>query len=169
MDFEQQIAETVARHEREDNAGRRAAAEPLPGPLRDAFAIQPNITVGPFSVRPFYDIDFEFLALLQHPLHKMMTANEGDFVPRGPHAWELCWIMTRDPDEVEAVVKEGGVDKLRASARKEFGKMRLPALGEISKAIVAQLTGYWSPVMEYGPAKQEGEQSPNPTSSSVQP
>lgn len=169
MDIEQQIAETVARQAREDTAGRRAAAEPLPGPLRDAFSILPNIEVGPYSVRPFYDIDFEFLAMLEHPLHKMMTANEGDFTPRGPHAWELCWILTRDADTVEGIIQGEGLKGLRAHAKKEFGKLRLPALAELSKAIVQQLTTYWSTVVAYGAASKEGEQSADPTASSVVP
>lgn len=169
MDIEQQIAETMARHAVEDAAGRRAAAEPLPGPLHDAFAIQPDIAVGPYKVRPFYDIDFEYLSLLDHPLYKMISGSDHDFVPRGPHAWELCWIMTRDVDVSEEIIKKLGVAALKDAARKEFGRMRLPALSDINAAIVKQLTIYWSPVIAYGAPAQEGEQEPNPTKSSVQP
>lgn len=168
---ETEIAETVARQAREDAIGHRAAAEPLPGPLRDAFAIQPRIKVGPYNVRPVVDGDFETLALLEHPVYKIITFQEKDleFQPRGQAAWELYWILTRSLDEVDAVLEKSGVAGLRAAAKKEFRALQLPALMELNKAFLAQVKTYWSTAISYGEKVAEGEQPPDPTKSSAQP
>ena len=152
----------------EDDAGRRALAEPLPGPLRDALAIDGAIKVGRWSVRPFYDIDYEFLSMLDHPLYRMMRSAmaggpepDDDMTPRGPTAWELAYILTREPDAVEAVIKEGGVAALKENAKREFSRLRkLRELADLTAACVKQMGVYWSPVIAYGEkqTKIEGEE-----------
>jgi hypothetical protein len=49
-------------------AAARAAATPLPGVLVDVFAPAQDVKVGPYSIRPFYDVDFETMQLIEHPL-----------------------------------------------------------------------------------------------------
>lgn len=142
----------------EDAAGRQAAATPLPGPLRDVFALVPDIAVGPFKVRPFYDIDFEFLTALNHPLKDMMVEGKisDKFLPTGAMAWQLCWMMTRPVDEADAVFKKG-VLEVNVAARAEFGKLQLPALAKLIEAVIRQMTIYWSPSLEYGAVEQRAE------------
>jgi hypothetical protein len=163
--IESKIAETVARQDMEDKVGMMAATTPLPGPLADAFAPQPDIVIGPFKVRPFYDADFEFLSWLEHPLHRFMLKGEGeDFVPRGPMAWELCWLMTRPIEEVEKIFAAGGRKAVSEAARGVMGRLQIAALTALCDAAIRQMTVYWSPVLKYGAAteKKEGEVAQEP-------
>lgn len=64
----------IARAAVEEVAGKAAAADPLPGPLAQAFSLTPEIEVGRWRVRRFVDRDFEFLKALGHPLFKMTLA-----------------------------------------------------------------------------------------------
>ena len=157
QDIESRIAEKVAKQSAEDAAGRTAAALALPGPLVDIFAPQPEIQVGKYSVRAFYDADFEFLQLLGHPFAAFAVGQTGEletFVPRGPIAWQLFWLMTRPVTEAEAAFqdKAKGVDWIKADARREFGNYQLGALFTLYKAVVKQLTIYASSVVGYGAA-----------------
>ncbi len=156
---EEQQAQILAELAKKDELARQAAANPLPGPLTDVFAIQQDIQVGQWTVRPFYDIDFEFLHTLEHPLAVMMakgiqgqTQDTVAYIPRGPDAWVLAWIMTRSPEDVEAVFKRS-ITEVRERAKNEFSKLQLGALYALNMAIIRQLERYWSPVLSYGPAK----------------
>ena len=169
-EIEAKIAEKAKQHAMEDEAGRRAASTPLPGATRDAFAIQPDIKVGSFNVRPFYDIDFEFLSMLEHPLHKMMVNGmkgekaEDEFFPRGSMVWELAFVFTRSPDDVEAAFKAGGVSGVKNEAKKQFSRFQLAALTQLSQAVIKQMSIYWEPVVAYGVPEKEGEaKHPNPS------
>lgn len=161
--LQQAIVERVRQENAADDAGKRALAEPLPGPLRDAWALPDSIKVGPYEVRPFYDIDFEFLSLIQHPLYKEMLASQSgkeaaeEFFPRGPAAWELCWIMTRSVDDVEAAIKLGGRVALAAAAKKEFSMKQLSALMQLVTAATRQMSVYWSTAQTFGAAPANGE------------
>jgi hypothetical protein len=170
-DIEQEIAEGVKRQAVEDEAAKRALSTPFPGALRDAFAIQPDIKVGKYNVRPFYDIDFEFLSALEHPLHKLMVNGingvkvEDNFFPRGPMAWELAFIFTRSIDDVEAAFKKG-IPSVKEEAKKEFSRYQIAALTQLSEAVIRQMSLCWEPVIAYGAPAKEGEEAkqPNPTS-----
>lgn len=168
--IEEEIQKGVARQRLEDEAAKRALSTPLPGAALDAFAILPDIAVGKYNVRPFYDIDFEFLSALEHPLHKMMVngmngvkADDG-FFPRGPMAWELAFIFTRTPDEVETAFKKG-IAFVKEQAKSEFSRYQLGALTQLSEAVIKQMSLFWEPVIAYG-APKEGEEAKqsNPTS-----
>lgn len=147
----------------EDQAARYALTEPLPGPLADAFAIVPGITVGPYTVRPFYDIDYEFLDLLKHPLYRLMqeqilgTQVKVEYFPMGLPAWQACWIMTHEPKEVLETLQKGGAELLNSEARATFGVLRIGALQALSTAIVKQIGIYWSTAIAYGPATEKNE------------
>ena len=167
------LAEIVREQGEKDMVGRQAAAEPLPGPAREAFAVNGDIMVGDYRVRRFVDRDFEFLSALKHPLYLMMTsgmkgeeAPPDQYIPRGPAAWELCWIMTRPCAEVKKFIKANGLDGLKEAADAEFGEKTLAELTKLSEAVIHQMGVYWAPVLKYGPSenKAEGEQSSNPPS-----
>lgn len=153
-----QVRELVEKARREDAAASQALSEPNPGVLRDVFAVQPDIPVGKYRVRPFYDRDHEFLAALNHPLEDMVkSAMQGkdsavDFLPTGAPAWQLCWIMTRPVKEVSKFVRERGLDALRESAADEFGECQLGALAAICLAVTRQMSTYIRSVVAYGPA-----------------
>lgn len=165
MNQEQVIQQKVKELRQEAAQARQAVAEPLPGPLKDAFWIPPSIAVGPFSIRPFVDIDYEFLSKLNHPLHqKFKNAIEGKgeaedemvFLPKGPDAWCLFWIFTRSPDEVETVLnQENGKDLLLTAARKEFSRLRTPALAALFTAVMRQISLSNLTTIEYVEADKE--------------
>jgi hypothetical protein len=158
------IQETMDRQRAEDAAGARAAATPLPGPARDIWKPLPDIIVGPHRIRPFYDIDFEILQHLKHPLYEFMMSalhpktgdsGEEDFMPVGQQGRELALLFTVTPDEAEAMMSQGTFSD---EARARFRRYNAIQLIEITKAVSTQMALYWSPAVAYGPVKQgEGE------------
>ena len=163
-DIESKVAATIAQQRSEDAAGKFAASLALPGPLVDVFAPQPDIKVGKYTVRPFFDADFEYLQFLKHPFAAFavgQTAALETFVPRGPEAWQLFWIMTNPVETVDAEFSNHGEAGVKAAAKKEFGSYQLGALFALYQAVVKQLTIYASSVVGYGPADtgEEGEEA----------
>jgi len=170
---EQEIKTKLAENAKQDAAGFQAAAAILPGPLKDAFAVHPEISAGPHKVRPITDGDIVLLAQLNHPLGKMIEdgltrkqgAAEKEFeIPlRGPLAWQMYWILTHSPDDVETAIKEGALD---AFAKDEFSKYQLGAYQVLHKAVLDQLTALYSTAIQFGEIKETGEEakSTNPPS-----
>jgi hypothetical protein len=159
----EKLAEVSARN----IANAQAMAEPLPGPVRDAFSVCEGIKCGPFTVRPCYDGDIEYLSQLGHPLHEMRLqaqANESGEVenlyrPQGKAAWELCYLFTRSLDEVDAVVEGGGLDAFRKDAKKVIGnKCSLSMLVALSTAAIKQYTAYWEPMLSYGEIETDDDE-----------
>lgn len=162
--IEKASAEAVARLASQDELGHVAALTPLPGPLREAFALAQDIEVGGYKVRPLVDMDFEVLAALNHPLERMYKQalsglDPSDvFLPTGLPMWQAAWVFTRDPDESEQVLSNpDGSNELSRLARKEFGKLQTKALGAIYLAIMKQVEVNSSTAVKYEPAKAEGE------------
>lgn len=154
--IEERIAATVRQQRAEDEAGREAAAVALPGPLANAFAPQPLIMVGKYSVRPIYDVDFEFFQHLGHPFAAFAVGNTSElesFVPSGKHAWNLFWILTTPVDEVDDAFSdlERGQKWVEAEARREFSRYQIGALFALYRAVVQQITSYAKTVLEYAP------------------
>lgn len=154
---DQQAEAYIAQKLSVEPKAREAAATPLPGPTRDAFAIQDSITVGPYVVRPFVDRDFEILQRLEHPLHKMMMGADKDYLPQGLAAWQLAYLMTNPVKEVKKLIREKGITGFNEAAEDAFEELQLAGLTQISEAVLKQMMVYWSPVLEYGAAKKEGE------------
>lgn len=128
----------------EDNLAREAGASPRPGAVADAFALQPKIKVGKYDIRPIYDVDFEFLKELENPFESFAVGLKMDidaFVPRGLVAWQIFWVLTQDPEEIEKALSdpERGVKWANAQARAEFGRCQMPALLQLYTAFVHQL------------------------------
>lgn len=158
------IAAKVAEQQAQDTAGVLAVATPLPGPTKDVFAPVQSIQVGPYTIRPFYDIDFEFLTWLNHPLKDMAAKGDAldQLLPTGAVAWQLAWLFTHTVDQVDAVFAQGP-DAAAKAARAEFGQFQIGALQAILVGVIQQLTVYWSPFLQYGPETTEGEQSSPPS------
>lgn len=161
---EKKVEALVAELAAQDAVGKRAAAAALPGPLADAFALAQGIPVGPWTVRAFCDIDFEFLAALDHPLSRMYADallgadTAASFLPTGLPVWQAAWVLTRDPDETEAMLsKPGGKGELSKLARKEFGKLPTKALAAFFVAIMKQVELSSSTAVKYEEAAEEKE------------
>lgn len=183
----EQMERRFAEQAQEDQAGLVSSAIPLPGPAAGAFSVLPPVKVGPYSVREFVDADYETLQQLEHPLLSMIetaymgmdTQGKSDDekkqlldemakrddrilrqISRGHHAWELCWIMTHDPVEVDSVLRKAGVQNLRDQARAEFSRRRFPALALIVSAAVEQMTLSWSTRLAVEPVKTGEQEAP---------
>jgi hypothetical protein len=149
-----------------DDVSRTALSVVLPGPLADTMGIDSDIPVGRWKVRPFYDLDFEFLAQIKHPLYEAMVGAmlrkevDVNFVPSGAPMWNLAWLLTRSPEEVESKVKEIGYAGVGTLARNEFGRLRLIDLVKIYQAVSDQMGRYWSVVQEHGPAEVADKEAP---------
>ena len=155
------IAAEVARLQEKDAPFLRAAAEVLPGPLADAFALAQDIPVGKYKVRAFVDRDFEFLRLLNHPLDTMYKdqlsgkVSETQFVPSGLPMWQAAFMMTRPVIEVKALLKEtGGVAKLNQLAEDEFADLPGRALTMLFEAVFRQILISSSTAVSYGVAEE---------------
>lgn len=177
-DYEKAVEERLQQHAQQDAEGMAAAKSALPGPLRDAFALNPNIQVGEFSVRPFYDADFEFLSWLNHPMAgigpQFLLGNDDatvaqkfeavvtNIIPSGPSFWQLAWLLTRDVMTCDAEFKKG-VESVRTAARLEFGAMRSGALRALHLAVFQQFNSYWSTTLDYsGPTLvEDGKEAAN--------
>lgn len=131
----------------------QANATPLPGALRDAFAVVPEISVGHYKVRAIVDRDWEYLQQLDHPLHKHVngTPSMGEMIT-GKFAWQACYIFTHSFPEIKAMLKNSGLDGFRTAAENEFEILNLAQLIEIVKAIMQQVEIYWSPVIGHTPS-----------------
>ena len=136
----------------------QANATPLPGALRDAFSPQQDIVVGKYVVRPFYDLDFEILQQIDHPLAKMAMGGEkfGEKIQdlRGQSAWSICWLLTHDVDEVDDMASKGAEAVIKAS-RKEFSRLQLGGILEITKAVLDQFSRYFSTVVGLVPSESD--------------
>jgi hypothetical protein len=154
----------VARLQEQESEHRTAVSQanatPLPGVLKDVFAIVPDITVGQFKVRPLCDYDFEILQALDNPIFKLtFDGQEYGNNPkdlRGKAAWQACYLLTNSIDDVEKVMAIG-VAEFDLVARKEFSRLKLFELFSLMKAVLQQLQIYWSPRMGYELAQPEPE------------
>lgn len=156
--IEEKIKQAVRQAKEEDSAAMIASATALPGALQDVFSVQPDIKVGKYSIRPFFDADFEWLQALGHPFAAFAigdTKNLTEFVPRGPHAWQLFLLLTRTPTDVDNLFIESGAERFKAEAKKEFGGYQLGALFKLYEACVKQLAIYASSVIQYSPAEDK--------------
>ena len=175
--MKQASQEAAQRIHEQDALGHQAAAAVLPGPLRDAFALAQGIPVGQWTVRAFCDIDFEFLAALDHPLSRIYAdalngvESKALFLPTGLPCWQAAWVLTRDPDEVELLLSHpDGKQFLSQKARKEFGKLPTRGLATLFAAIMKQVERSSSTTIEHEERK-EGEEAKvkeNPTSGHLQ-
>ena len=156
-EIQAKVAETQRQQAAEDAIGMNAATTALPGPTRDIYAVVPNITAGPFSVRRFVDRDFIFLAMLDHPLNRFTAMADGSYTlePTGPLAWQLFWLLTRPVSEVKEQFKHGA-ESVKEAAADTFGELQLYALADLLTAAAKQMTIYASAHLEYE-AKTEGE------------
>jgi hypothetical protein len=68
-------------------------------------------------------------------------------------AWQLFWVMTHTPEEVDALLASGGKDALAKAAKAEFSLKSLGALLALYHAVVKQLSTYAQAVVGYGAAE----------------
>lgn len=141
-----------------DEAGRRAAAEPLPGAARAAFTLEPDIEVGHYKVRAACDFDLNLLSQLNSKFYDFfMKGGDSDTLPTGPDAWDLCYVMTNEPRAVAKLVKERKLQGLRDAAEYEFAFLQLRDLSQIVLAAVRQVALSCETVTAHKAASQGAE------------
>lgn len=151
----------------EDQLGTRAALEPLPGPLRDLFSPQPPERVGDILIREFCDCDFEYMAALNHEMHRVMQNGMNgkdevaNFVPRGRPVWEMAWLLSHSIDEIDELFAKGGKEAVVTAARKQFGKYNLGVQVKLYAACMRQITRYWSSVISHADAGVKNNEDAN--------
>jgi hypothetical protein len=145
---------TLATQAADDKAGLQAATSALPGPLKDVWALQPDIEEGPYKIRRFVDGDFIRLAAFGHKLNSFSAVGEWleKPEPSGKDAWLLNWMMTRSTADVKLAIA-AGPEKVIAAAEAEFSELSGMQLAMIMRAIVSQLAVYLGTRVEYKPAE----------------
>ena len=152
------IAKTQAQQQAAEAAAKEPLAVPLPGPTRDALALDESIQAGKWRVRAFQDGDWEVLAALGHPLERNMQEqllamftgkpkpDESVFIPRGPLMWQLAYVMTRPGIEVDKLVQDKGPQAVKDAAKAEFSRETSHTLAnDIYPAIMKQVELNWNP------------------------
>jgi hypothetical protein len=141
-------------------AGKRASADPLPGPLAQAFGPE-NITVGKYQVRPLVAYDWAILKLINSPVYRQMlefmqNSEKPEIVePKDQELWQLIYILTRPCREVKKVFDQG-VNKLRDAADEEFGmEMNPMEIAQLSSACFVQVQGFMATMVKYAPQEEE--------------
>lgn len=110
----EEVRQQMEKNRREDTAARKALADPLPGPLKTAYAPNQDIRVGRWLVGPFRDRHYQWLALLEHPLEKVQTAELIATVTGRP-VWVLddaLWERAKASVTIAWSKKKGGPDTL---------------------------------------------------------
>lgn len=162
----------------EDLAGKRALAEALPGPLKDAFALAPDIQCGPYAVRRFRDGDFRILAALKHPFNEFLRATMlGDVTGggvklevAGDDCLVLAYVFTEEPRKIKDMLAQPtGAKEVLEAAQDKFEELRLAGRAELMNAIIQQAGVYATANIGYGQDEKgpDGESRPNPPSSAV--
>jgi len=161
------IIETQQSQAAADQIGIEASGKTLPGKLRDAFVLVPDIPVGPangsalYHVRAFKDGDFLRLAQLGHSLDGFAKAQQWMTDPpiSGQDAYTIIWLMTRPIPVVKAKITEGKEAILKAAAD-EFDELGGLELARLIGAVVVQLSQYMGAKLDYEAIIKEGDPSP---------
>ena len=156
-----------------------AAAEPLPGPLREAFAPEP-VQAGGLRVRPLVHYDFVILRRLDSPLLKQLAAAADKARGRKKSAnaetpwtdedgYEMIYQFTRPAEEVAAFFARYGVQaraRFREVALREIGfKLGPVEVAALIPAVVSAFMNAFSTRVKFEPKDPGGDggfQSPPP-------
>lgn len=159
-DITKSLAEKIQQAETEKRVVAEANSVPLPGALREAFSPEQDIKVGKHTVRPFYEIDFEVLQMCDHPLARMALSGDkfGEKMAdlRGRHAWIAAWLLCNDVDKVDEVSAQGK-EAVEKAARREFGRLQLGPMVQLSAAVLEQFSRYFSTVIALEQSSDEGD------------
>lgn len=118
-------------------AADRAAAEPLPGPLKDAFCGEP-VTVGGLTIRKAVHADWVILERLNSPIYQEFLEAQKPEGSRDPVKWsqaeqfELVYLFTRPVLEAKEILDAG---------RKAFSDEAFKACSDLSTAEFLALVG----------------------------
>lgn len=153
--------ERLVRHAIDVQAGSRAAADPLPGPLAEAFKPL-NIQVEGFTIRPLVAWDWAIMKTLNSPIYRQMLevmqlGDKAEQVPSEPsEMWELIYLLTRPCEEADKVFQRGA-DAFRDAAKREIGfKLNLGQVSALGDQCINQIYAHMETMVKYAPKESEG-------------
>lgn len=150
------LAEAAAR----DAAGRQAAQQPLPGAAAQAFAVERDPKVGDWTVRRGVDFDLTLLAQIKSEFYGFfLDGGEEPPQPTGPHAWQLCRLMTRPPRETRDFIRAQGVEAFRQAAEEEFGFAETGLVARLTVECVRQIAASCVTTVAHAPADPGGKEA----------
>lgn len=158
---EQDVIERSRETQLSEDAGKRASATPLPGPLLSAF-LDESIQVTPeIKVRRFVASDWAILQWLNSPIYKMTLESQKAEEIREPvqstneEDYELCWVFTHTPQQCRELKAKGRETFTQTATEEIADVVTLPVLGLIVAAISKQIVKSFETAIQYG-ANGEG-------------
>ncbi len=154
--------EQLRNHGLDRAAEKRANADPLPGPLADAFTNGP-IKVGKWQVRQIVAYDWTIMKAINSPLFQQML--EAD-KPEGEQketeftevqTYEICWQFTRSIEEVDAVFTKAGHVGVTIAAKKAIAyQVTSPEeIADILEAVTKQVMNAFATALKYKAEKEK--------------
>jgi hypothetical protein len=156
----------------ENEAAKRASADPLPGPLGAAFGPL-DIHVDGLKIRPLVAYDWAVMKAANHAIYRQMLEymqlgdQAKDVEPTEQEAWEIIYLLSHPCEEVDDVFQRG-VKAFSTAARREVGmKLHPGQIARLSKACFEQVQRHMTTMVKYAQkADKDGETSffPQPPS-----
>lgn len=138
-------------------ATKRALADPMPGPLGEAFTSK-TIEVGGKQVYKVVPRYFLALKAIKSPLIEMMqdivSSGKVDTELKDEEAWEICWIFTHSPAEVREKLSKG-VAALKEASQVEIGDAEDYPVNLVIIAVMEQLKRHLATAVKYTAEAQE--------------
>ena len=150
------------------DARRRAAADPLPGPVAEAFLEGP-ITIGKWTIRRVVLSDWAILRGLKSPIIQQMLEMQKPLEIRetvpytDEDGWEMIWQFTHTPAENRALLAKGR-SVYRETAITEIGDAIEVGEGElIVQAVNQQIMRSFATAVKHG-TDESAEKKSQPNS-----
>lgn len=138
-----------------EDARRRACADPLPGALADAF-LEDAIQIGPNTfVRRVVASDWKVLKWLDSPIFKAMLEFQKDEKLRDEvpftdeEQWEMAWHFTHSPKEARELMARGR-ESFRSACTVWADDLPMPSLPAAINAMQKQIIKSFSASLKYG-------------------
>lgn len=154
--------EQIAAHEARMAARQAAAADPLPGPLMEAFSPDP-ISFHGSELRPMVAYDLTILKKLNSPLFRHLLEMEKPEEERvkvefeDDDVWELVFLFTRPVAEANILLRKGR-DVFYKSAMEAFGyKAELGSLPIAEIAVTNHFARALATAVGYRPSASPGQ------------
>ena len=146
-----------------EEANRRAAATPLPGPLADAFLTDAIQVSENLFVRRVVASDWSILQWLDSPIYKMILEIQKDESLRevisyaDDEEWEMVWQFTHTPKEVRAL-KAKGRTVFKETCADEIGdKYSLAITKKAVEAISKQILASFDTKIGFGDSESSDD------------
>ena len=152
----------IERHSRRVSATAEASADPLPGPLADAFPTV-DIIVHGIHVRPVVAADFPILRKLQSPRYRQMLEAAKPPELRTPteftdeDGWEMIYQFTNPALAVELALAQGRAH-FRRIAHEQIGMRMNPFIAaQVAEAVGEQMKRSYETALRYKAAGEAKE------------